>query len=513
MSTLVEKISSMSSYAEAQFTQRYSAKLDSKKKTFSGVISGKLTDGVFLHFKILSRVGFRGGKLKFSIEYDNIEDVIIGPNVTYKNSKIIKTKGREFKLLAAKGSLGLELSTNFSKQTEYQEIELSDFSDPDFGLVSCKAEVKKNKNSVTKFEVEFFVKLKESPGKDQLIFSYTVDCGSRHKYLSKIPILIEGDEVKPKCQATIAGILGHPKAGKSSFVNVLNKIFDKTSNTVGVSSVVPTRTANYLKYQNAGDKYDNARPFELCDTSGKLFQVDNEDHVEMLKLFLNGVKDGTPLLSNKLDPQKVSDPTKKITAAIIISSARWLLSTDRPKWFFGIGSRRTKTLEERIFPLCGLINYLRGMLQPRKVVVVITHCDMVEPEDKELILEGLSRGVPSDGIDGIERNFVVFGEKECSWKEKDLLDFDNKLKAKSVDFMRNMSQYDLDQAMEETLKKDRLTFHIDESLCQNQKHKRSHKHPFTQLTKTEYLRALSILGVDLDPRLEEKIKESQRDSS
>jgi len=507
MSTLEAMLEKMTLYERAQFSQKFISDLDSKTKKFSGEISGYLTDKVFLHFNIISRVGFKDGKVKFSIEYDNIINVIVGPGVTYKNKTISKTKGKEFKISATKDSIGVEFGVSKSKQFDRQEIDLSDISDPEFGLAACKASVKKIDRSVTNFEIDFYLQLKEAPKKDQVLFSYTVDCGRSHKYRQKIPILIECAEVKSSCQAILAGILGHPKAGKSSFVNVLNDVFDKPVNTVGASPIIPTRTANYLPYQMPGDKYDRARPFELCDTTGKLFQVDNEDHRRLLKVFLDGVKDGTPLLSGELDPRTVGDPNKKITAAIIISSARWLLSTERPRWFFNV--KKTKTLEQRMFPLCKLINYVRELLGSRKVVVVITHCDMVEEDDKELILRGLSQGIPEDNIDGIERNFIVFGQKECVWSEKDLVDFDNKLIRSSVDYLRTMTQREMDKGIEEKLKKDRLTFHIDVSLCKNKDH--VHHHPFTELTKAEYLRALSILGVTLDPRLDELIKKTRTD--
>jgi hypothetical protein len=278
----------------------------------------------------------------------------------------------------------------------------------------------------------------------------------------------------------IGGVTGWPQSGKTSFIRAIR---ENAMESIALTSETP-----YLfKHCFSNFKFPNGerRTFSYIDTPGHYFDIDSEDDKRLLGLFIKGLAERTDFRKRMNLNSLRMDPTNAVTHMILTVPAR--------KAFNGVSWLGnfiwTSTPGAHLPKLVKLYNEMVRMLAENqhgdtykarsRIGVLITHMDTIEPWQREEARRTIMSGFRKADI---PENLIVFGSKECIWKEKDLKEHERKVN----EFLQKV---DKDRNYYDILREEKLSyswFHIDDIYCQ----KGNCKHKFDDDIQSNYLNLL-----------------------
>lgn len=281
----------------------------------------------------------------------------------------------------------------------------------------------------------------------------------------------------------IGGVIGYPQSGKTSFIKA---IFESTKE----ASLSSDETPYLFKHRFVNAKLPNGdtRSFSFIDTRGYYFDADRPQDLLLLDLFVKGLPDQTAFHQQMNLSELQTNANNAVTHMILTVTARdaykgvsWLGS------FLWSGST-TPHLQRLVKLYYAMVaslakNRYSGveLAAKSRVAILITHMDMIpvwqrEEAKNNILSEFRKAGVPT--------NFVIFGQKNCTWKETDLAAQEHTV----AEFLGRAQKAGVDYF--EQLKRESRShgfLHIDEHrYCQ----RGGCKHTFDEETQKDYLKLL-----------------------
>jgi hypothetical protein len=237
-------------------------------------------------------------------------------------------------------------------------------------------------------------------------------------------------------KVTIAGLIGEPKVGKTTFIGSLfNSFFN---NLLDVPADTPYVMRHNFYNVTLNTKQIN---FSFLDTRGYFLDANDFNDAILFDRFVRGLPTETPFKRGE-SLEKVPLNSNNAPSHILILFNGWSLwkglNIPAPNWFSTIGRYAGKTLEERLKDIGKLYktavetlarirypnNYGTGNLNAARdsTYVLITHMDMVK--DKEEAKAALKEGLRKSGV---HHERVLFAETNCTWREEDLKNYEGEL--------------------------------------------------------------------------------------
>jgi len=282
--------------------------------------------------------------------------------------------------------------------------------------------------------------------------------------------------------ALIGGLVGFPKSGKT---NILYQLTSFKSIAADDTPYLQKRDFDAVMVP----PIPTPRTFSFLDTRGYFFDIDYEPDKELLKRFVYGLPTGTNF--SKYSMPDNTDTNNALSHLVLVVNARdlYLGVTWLASWFY------SPTIKQnRIEDISKLYNYMKGLLAEakysgdkeeakQKIVVLVTHMDMFEQNDRHNYIGEITSKLKSGGI---PQNFIWFGQKECTWNQADIVAHEKKISdlVKRAEILHKDYYQVLD---EENYPPNYME--MDTRLCTTS----NCGHRFTDSTKENYSTALATL--------------------
>jgi hypothetical protein len=259
-----------------------------------------------------------------------------------------------------------------------------------------------------------------------------------HDLVSQAYFGMEKHTVFTPSNVIIGTLIGEPKVGKTSFINVVNNLYGKTESP-------RTSTGGLIRYEFNGVNIDDkAYSFFILDTRGFFFDVEQQKDLVLLRSFVRGLAPKFAF-SRPIDEASLVLDTSNALSHIILGVNAFSVWKREPtkgsqtswfSWFWSPTSPEDsqkkihqKNLEKFYKLYEALVNILaeeryKGdkVESQKRIYILVTHLDMLELETLDSIKARDHIKTTLAGL-GFPDNYIVFGEQTCKWNNEDLASY------------------------------------------------------------------------------------------